>query len=209
MLERHGGEVRAEGAPGRGAAFTFADPVWTETGKTRDGKENVTDKICTRPFAVDLNGDGKLDIVSGNFSGTFGFFAGDTAAIAELDESSGDAHLLAIRPGCEVAVRQRLGDERVLREVERGKDENDDGSVSHEAHAGRHEVEVRRVARRADARERIEHRDEMGLPRAGRKEDGRLGIGDQLAGEQAVDHCRLDVGGQPVAEADMEAIGAQ
>lgn len=52
-------------------------PLILATGQTRDGKENVTDKICTRPFAVDLNGDGKLDIVSGNFSGTFGFFAGE------------------------------------------------------------------------------------------------------------------------------------
>ncbi len=40
------------------------------------GKENVTDKICTRPTAVDLDGDGHLDIVSGNFSGTFAFFKG-------------------------------------------------------------------------------------------------------------------------------------
>lgn len=36
----------------------------------------VTDKICTRPFACDLDGDGKLDIVAGNFSGSFGFFKG-------------------------------------------------------------------------------------------------------------------------------------
>ena len=34
------------------------------------------DRICTRPTAVDLDGDGKLDIVSGNFRGTFHFFAG-------------------------------------------------------------------------------------------------------------------------------------
>ncbi|MHC4078985.1 MAG: FG-GAP repeat domain-containing protein, partial [Planctomycetota bacterium] len=40
-------------------------------------KKNMTDRICTRPTAVDLNGDGKLDLVSGNFSGSFGFFAGE------------------------------------------------------------------------------------------------------------------------------------
>lgn len=35
------------------------------------------EKICTRPTAVDLNGDGKLDIVSGNFRGTFAVFQGE------------------------------------------------------------------------------------------------------------------------------------
>ncbi len=37
----------------------------------------LLDKICTRPTAVDLNGDGKLDIVSGNFAGSFAVFAGE------------------------------------------------------------------------------------------------------------------------------------
>jgi len=40
-------------------------------------KERVTDMICTRAFACDLDGDGLLDIVSGNFGGTFGFFKGE------------------------------------------------------------------------------------------------------------------------------------
>lgn len=39
--------------------------------------ENVTDRICTRPFVVDYDGDGKLDIVAGNFGGTFGLFRGE------------------------------------------------------------------------------------------------------------------------------------
>jgi hypothetical protein len=39
--------------------------------------DEVTDRICTRPFAVDYDGDGVLDIVSGNFSGTFGLFRGE------------------------------------------------------------------------------------------------------------------------------------
>lgn len=41
------------------------------------GEDDVIDKICTRPFAADLDGDGKLDLVSGNFRGTFAFFQGE------------------------------------------------------------------------------------------------------------------------------------
>ena len=44
---------------------------------TPGGDQNMTDKICTRPFAADLDGDGKIDIVTGNFSGTFAVFRGE------------------------------------------------------------------------------------------------------------------------------------
>ncbi len=40
-------------------------------------KETIIEAICTRPFAVDWNGDGQLDLVVGNFSGTFYWFRGE------------------------------------------------------------------------------------------------------------------------------------
>jgi len=40
------------------------------------GEDDDVERICTRPFAADLDGDGKLDIVTGNFGGTFAWFRG-------------------------------------------------------------------------------------------------------------------------------------
>lgn len=39
--------------------------------------DGMTEKICTRPFAVDWDDDGKLDLVVGNFGGTFHWFQGE------------------------------------------------------------------------------------------------------------------------------------
>src|SRR5687767_7220189 len=41
-----------------------------------DGDKQLTEKICTRPFAVDWDADGHLDLVVGNFAGTFYLFRG-------------------------------------------------------------------------------------------------------------------------------------
>ena len=45
-------------------------PVGTDTNSWIDG-------ICTRPTAVDWDGDGHLDLITGNFSGTFYLFMGE------------------------------------------------------------------------------------------------------------------------------------
>ena len=42
-----------------------------------DDKQGDTESICTRPTAVDWDGDGDLDLVVGNFTGTFYLFTGE------------------------------------------------------------------------------------------------------------------------------------
>src|SRR3954470_17365250 len=41
------------------------------------GREQQTENICTRPFAVDWDGAGTLALVVGNFAGTFYWFKGE------------------------------------------------------------------------------------------------------------------------------------
>jgi hypothetical protein len=42
-----------------------------------ESRDQQTENICTRPFAVDWDADGHLDLVVGNFSGTFYWFKGE------------------------------------------------------------------------------------------------------------------------------------
>jgi hypothetical protein len=47
--------------------------------KKLEDRDITTENICTRPFAVDWDGDGDLDIITGNFKGNFFVFTGEGA----------------------------------------------------------------------------------------------------------------------------------
>lgn len=65
------------GSPeGFGPATVLTDTEGEPLIIDRGGSEHPEVRICTRPSACDLNGDGHLDLVAGNFEGTFHVFWG-------------------------------------------------------------------------------------------------------------------------------------
>ncbi len=60
------------------------EPLVIDPGKAKDPDGF---KICTRPTLIDWDGDGKLDIVSGNFEGTFALFKGKGKGVFESKSS--------------------------------------------------------------------------------------------------------------------------
>ncbi|MFK7740238.1 MAG: FG-GAP repeat domain-containing protein [Planctomycetota bacterium] len=66
--------------------FRAATPLCGTDGKplishadateTEGLEEALMERICTRPFAADINGDGKTDLITGNFMGSFLVFLG-------------------------------------------------------------------------------------------------------------------------------------
>jgi hypothetical protein len=52
---------------------TDGEPLILPMGKSDN---DIIDRICTRPFACDLDADGHRDLVVGNFRGTFAWFRG-------------------------------------------------------------------------------------------------------------------------------------
>lgn len=89
--------LRGDGKGG----FHAAEPLTGTDGKPLiipyDAEDDnaVLKGICTRPFAVDYDGDGRLDIVAGNFEGTFYLFPGTKEGFSptpvRLDDFMGKA----------------------------------------------------------------------------------------------------------------------
>ena len=92
-------------------------PVKSKPGQGEDWVNN----ICTRPFAVDWDGDGHLDLVVGTFPGKFYLFKGQGSGkfLPKPEEMKAGDQPLNFRGPSRRPVRDRLGRRRRPRHPER------------------------------------------------------------------------------------------
>ncbi len=92
-------------------------PVRSKPGKGDDWANG----ICTRPFAVDWDGDGHLDLVVGTFPGLFYLFKGQGHGkfLPKPEEMKAGDRPLKFEGASRRSVRDRLGRRRRSRHPER------------------------------------------------------------------------------------------
>ena len=71
------GNAEGEFNPAATLNGTDEKPLIISAPETSAGYDSDLDRICTRPVAIDWDSDGALDLISGNFHGTFCLFRGE------------------------------------------------------------------------------------------------------------------------------------
>ena len=93
--QEDGGFAPAEALEGSNGRPLILPPKPKSLDPAED--DTVVSRICTRPTACDLDGDGHTDLVAGNFQGNFGLFRGtgpgEFDPVATMLEDEGGEHL--------------------------------------------------------------------------------------------------------------------
>ncbi len=71
------GNTEGKFSPAATLNGTDEKPLIISAPEVSAGYDSDIDRICTRPVAVDWDSDGDLDLISGNFGGTFCMFRGE------------------------------------------------------------------------------------------------------------------------------------